>query len=168
MAISVIKNTERWMKAKNKWNYSPALILESEGDYVDNSFPNPNIKVMIKEISRRPNYVAVIKYMLSCSEPQYVSEIQKNTGINPVTLTCILKKLFYHGVINYIDQKTDRNKTYFILNDSILANKIILRFHYLLGFKFAKLVPFDYFCFCFVLDSASFSHRILFPRRCSP
>lgn len=101
-------------------------------------------KAMIKAMARRSNMVRILRFLYSHREPYYLEELAKALRMNGETVKYNLKKLIDCSVVrNPATGPIDGWTKYYELVDRKTASEVIQRFFWLLGFRFARLIPLD-------------------------
>jgi len=102
-------------------------------------------KAVAKEITRRFTLMRILKFLLKkYPEPQFTKEIAEGLEMSLQNLIHNLRKLVNVGVVEKVQtEKIDLRTKYYQIADRTLAEKLIRRYHYLMSFKFAKLIPED-------------------------
>jgi len=102
-------------------------------------------KAVAKEITRRFTLMRIIKFLVKkYPEPQFTKEIAQELKMSLQNLIHNLRKLVKVGVVERVQtEKIDLRTKYYQIVDRTLALKLIRRYHFLISFKFAKLIPKD-------------------------
>jgi len=102
-------------------------------------------KAVAKEITRRFTLMRIIKFLLKkYPEPQFTKEIAEGLEMSLQNLIHNLRKLVNVGVVEKVQtEKIDLRTKYYQIVDRTLALKLVRRYHFLMSFKFTKLIPKD-------------------------
>lgn len=102
-------------------------------------------KAAAKEITRRFTLMRILKFLLKkYPEPQFTKEIAQGLEMSVQNLIHNLRKLVNVGVVEKVQtEKIDLRTKYYQIVDRTLALKLVRRYHFLMSFKFTKLIPKD-------------------------
>lgn len=100
-------------------------------------------KALAKEITRRFTLMRIIKFLYeNYPEPLFTKEIALGLKMSVQNLIHNLKKLVKAGVVKRtITSVIDLRSKYYQVADKGLAERLIRRYHYVVSFKFVKLIP---------------------------
>lgn len=96
----------------------------------------------VRELARRKNAVRILKFLMKCSEEPSVMDIYNTLDMYDGTGHYWLTKLTDLGVIKVVRTPANLGAKYFRITDREDAQRIIDRFHWNVGFKLARLVPY--------------------------
>ena len=96
----------------------------------------------IRELSRQKNAVRVLKFLMNSEDPLNFTDIYTTLDANDCTILYWLKRLVRLGILNGVRSRANLHSTYYSIDDKEGAEWIIDRFHWNIGFKLARLVPY--------------------------
>ena len=96
----------------------------------------------VRELSRQKNAVRVLKFLMNSKDPLNFTDIYTTLDANDCTILYWLKRLVRLRILNGVRSKANLHSTYYSIADVKSAEWIIERFHWNVGFKLARLVPY--------------------------
>jgi len=96
----------------------------------------------VKELSRKKNAVRVLKFLMNSKEPLNFTDVYTTLDANDCTILYWLKRLQRLGVIKGVRSRANLHSTYYSIGDKEGAERVLERFHWNVGFKLARLVPY--------------------------
>lgn len=100
-------------------------------------------KALAKEITRRFTLMRILKFLYkNHPEPLFTKEIAQGLKMSDQNLIHNLKRLVRSGVVERVVTSTiDLRTKYYQVADKKLTERLIRRYHWLVSFKFVKLIP---------------------------
>jgi len=96
-----------------------------------------------RELSRQKNAVRVLKFLMKSEEPLNFTDVYTSLDANDCTILYWLKRLQRLGIIKGVRSKANLHSTYYSIADVESVEWIIGRYHWNIGFKLARLVPYE-------------------------
>jgi len=96
----------------------------------------------VRELSRQKNAVRVLKFLMNSEEPLNFTDIYTTLDANDCTILYWLKRLQRLGILNGVRSRANLHSTYYSIGDKKSVEWIIERFHWNVGFKLARLIPY--------------------------
>ena len=96
----------------------------------------------VRELSKQKNAVRILKFLNSSKDPLNFTDIYTVLDANDCTILYWLKRLQRLGIIKGVRSRANLHSTYYSIVDVESVEWIIDRFHWNVGFKLARLVPY--------------------------
>lgn len=96
----------------------------------------------VRELSRQKNAVRVLKYLMGCKEEKTFTDVYTALDANDITVFHWLKRLQGLGAIKGVRSRANLHSTYYSIANVKDIEWIIDRFHWNIGFKLARLIPY--------------------------
>ena len=96
----------------------------------------------VKELSRQKNAVRVLKFLMNSKDPLNFTDIYTTLDANDCTILYWLKRLVRFGILNGVRSRANLHSTYYSIADVESVEWIIDRYHWNIGFKLARLIPY--------------------------
>ena len=96
----------------------------------------------VRELSRQKNAVRVLKFLMKSEEPLNFTDVYTTLDANDCTILYWLKRLVRFGILNGVRSIVNLHSTYYSIGDKEGVEQIIERFHWNIGFKLARLIPY--------------------------
>ena len=97
----------------------------------------------VKELSRQKNAVRVLKFLKNSEEPLNFTDIYTSLDTNDCTILYWLKRLVRLGILKGVRSRANLHSTYYSIADVEGVEWIIERYHWNVGFKLARLIPYE-------------------------
>ena len=96
----------------------------------------------VRELSRQKNAVRVLKFLMNSKEPLNFTDVYTTLDANDCTILYWLKRLVKFGILNGVRSIVNLHSTYYSIGDKEGVERIIERYHWRVGFKLARLIPY--------------------------
>ena len=96
----------------------------------------------VRELSRQKNAVRVLKFLMKSKEPLNFTDIYTTLDANDCTILYWLKRLQRFGILSGVRSRANLHSTYYSIADVEGVEWIIDRYHWNIGFKLARLIPY--------------------------
>ena len=96
----------------------------------------------VREISKRKNAVRILKFLMNSKEPLNFTDVYTTLDANDCTILYWLKRLQRLGILKGVRSRADLHSTYYSIADVKGVERIIERYHWNVGFKLARLIPY--------------------------
>jgi predicted transcriptional regulator len=112
----------------------------------ENQFDDLTEKATIAAISKRKNAMKILLFLTKDErkeEAYYLQKIADYLEMNETTAFTNLSKLIDSEIVEKVDAKGNRKNKYYIVSNKKLAEKAIEKYKYWVGFRLARLVPYN-------------------------
>ena len=97
----------------------------------------------VRELSRQKNAVRILKFLRDSKEEKTFTDVYTALDANDITVFIWMKKLQRLGLLKSARSRAHRNRIYYSIVNVKDVEWIIERFHWNIGFKLARLVPYE-------------------------